>query len=70
MTLQQLTQLLRDHGIEADESLGRPFVRTITKPSASGTTHLNPTTSYLRPFSAVIAAATKSLDRPKWFSTI
>jgi molecular chaperone GrpE len=25
MTLQQLTQLLRDHGIEADESLGRPF---------------------------------------------
>ena len=25
MTLQQLTQLLRHHGIEADESLGRPF---------------------------------------------
>ena len=25
MTLQQLTQLLHDHGIEADESLGRPF---------------------------------------------
>jgi molecular chaperone GrpE len=25
MTLQQLTQLLRDHGVEADESLGRPF---------------------------------------------
>jgi molecular chaperone GrpE len=25
MTLQQLTQLLRDHGIEADESRGRPF---------------------------------------------
>ena len=25
MTLQQLNQLLRDHGIEADESFGRPF---------------------------------------------
>ena len=25
MTLQQLTQLLRRHGIEPDESLGRPF---------------------------------------------
>jgi molecular chaperone GrpE len=25
MTIQQLTQLLRDHGIEADESLGQPF---------------------------------------------
>jgi molecular chaperone GrpE len=25
MTLQQLTQLLRGHGIEPDESLGRPF---------------------------------------------
>src|SRR6202051_2446844 len=25
MALQQLTQLLRHHGIEADESLGRPF---------------------------------------------
>jgi molecular chaperone GrpE len=25
MTLQRLTQLLRHHGIEADESLGRPF---------------------------------------------
>jgi molecular chaperone GrpE len=27
MTLQQLTQLLRHHGIEADESLGRTFAR-------------------------------------------
>jgi molecular chaperone GrpE len=25
MTLQQLTQLLRRHGIEPEESLGRPF---------------------------------------------
>ena len=25
MTIQQLTQLLRDHGIEADQSLGQPF---------------------------------------------
>jgi len=70
MTLQQLNQLLRRHGIEPEESLGQPFDPRITRLSPCASTRLNPTISCLRPSSAVTAAATKSFARPKWSSTI
>jgi molecular chaperone GrpE (heat shock protein) len=71
MTLQQLTtQLLRHHGIEADESLGRPFDPLYHEAVSVRHDPLNLTMSYLGPISAVIAAATKSFGRPKWSSVI
>jgi molecular chaperone GrpE (heat shock protein) len=68
MTLQQLNQLLRRHGIEPEEASHSTPVITRLSPCAS--TRLNPTVSCLRPSSAVTAAATKSFARPKWSSTI
>src|SRR5580692_5770819 len=60
MTLQQLTQLLRHHGIEADESLGRTFDPHYHEAVSVRHDPSQPDTSYLRPSSVAIAAATKS----------
>jgi molecular chaperone GrpE len=69
MTLHQLTQLLRLHGVEPEESLGQPFDPLYHEAVSVRCDPSQPDHAILEPFSAVIAEATKSFGQPKWLST-
>src|SRR5437899_9975829 len=66
MTLQQLKQLLRRHGIEPEEGVGQPFDPNRQEALATRHDSSHPTTSCYKPLSAVTGAATKFSAPPKW----
>jgi molecular chaperone GrpE len=59
MTLQQLTQLLRRHGVEPEESVGKPFNPLYHEAVSVRHDPSQPDHVILEPFSGVIAATTK-----------
>lgn len=67
MTMQQLRQLLRQHGIETQERVGQPFDPRQHEAVSQRHDPAHPDHAILEVFSAVTGEVRRSFDRPKWW---